>query len=59
MLSSWHLKRSAVVISLFSVYSRASAHNEGAEVEQELKISGIFTPIPSSLIWVRQWPQAK
>ena len=48
-----------IVISLLSVYSRASAHNEGARVEQELTKSGIFTPIPSSLFRVRQWPQAK
>ena len=43
------LKRSAIVISLLSIYSCASANNEGSEVEQELTKSGIFTPIPSSL----------
>ena len=59
MLSFWHLKKSAIVISLLSVYSRASAHNGGAEVEQELTKSGIFTPIPCSLFRVRQWPRAK
>lgn len=52
-------KKSVIVISLLSVYSCASAHNEGPEVERELTKSGIFTPIPSSLFRVRQWPQAK